>query len=84
MDGYHGGPNMGENLADVLNSIEVDDSAAADDEEYFDPEQTVVTKIKRYVVLAVCILYTSICYCTHFSHYISSIIFVSYLSLALI
>jgi putative sigma-54 modulation protein len=47
LDGYHGGPNMGENLADVLNSIEVDDSAA-DDEEYIDPEQTVVTKIKSF------------------------------------
>lgn len=39
---------MGENLADVLNSIEVDDSDAVDDENYTDPEQIVVTKIKRY------------------------------------
>lgn len=48
LDGYHGGPNMGENLADVLNSIEVDDSDAADDENYTDPEQIVVTKIKSF------------------------------------
>lgn len=47
LDGYHGGPNMGENLADVLNSIEVDDSEP-DDETYIDPEQTVVTKVKRW------------------------------------
>jgi hypothetical protein len=46
LDGYHGGPNMGENLADVLNSIEADDSDS-DDEQFIDPEQTVVTKIKR-------------------------------------
>jgi hypothetical protein len=39
---------MGENLADVLNSIEVDDSVP-DEEQYIDPEQTVVTKVKRCV-----------------------------------
>ena len=50
LDGYHGGPNMGENLADVLNSIEVDESVSGD-EVFIDPEQTVVTKIKRYVFL---------------------------------
>ena len=72
LDGYHGGPNMGENLADVLNSIEVDDSGAAEDENYIDPEQTVVTKIKRYesflnvkhglmdyTMLIVCLLFRS-------------------------
>ncbi|KAL3804254.1 hypothetical protein ACHAWO_009855 [Cyclotella atomus] len=47
LDGYHGGPNMGENLADVLNSIEVDDSVP-DEEQYIDPEQTVVTKVKSF------------------------------------
>jgi hypothetical protein len=51
LNGYHGGPNMGENLADVLNSIEVDDvaSSAGDDEEesFMDPDQAVVTKVKR-------------------------------------
>lgn len=43
---------MGENLADVLKSIEVDDTAASagDDEEesYMDPDQAVVTKVKRW------------------------------------
>lgn len=40
---------MGENLADVLNGIEVeeDDEAADDAENYIDPEQAVVTKVKR-------------------------------------
>ncbi|KAL3781477.1 hypothetical protein HJC23_009146 [Cyclotella cryptica] len=47
LDGYHGGPNMGENLADVLNSIEVDESVS-DDEVFIDPEQTVVTKVKSF------------------------------------
>jgi len=48
LDGYHGGPNMGENLADVLNSIEVDDDAASDEVDAFiDPEQAVITKVKR-------------------------------------
>lgn len=48
LDGYHGGPNMGENLADVLNSIEVEDEAPADEEEFIDPEQAVVTKVKSF------------------------------------
>jgi len=49
LSGYHGGPNMGENLADVLNSIEVDgDEAPADSEDYEDPEQAVVTKVKSF------------------------------------
>lgn len=54
MNGYHGGPNMGENLADVLDSIdEVDtevDNASLDAEEdasFMDPEQAVITKVKR-------------------------------------
>ncbi len=40
---------MGEYLADVLNSIEVEDDAQADDgeESFVDPEQAVVTKVKR-------------------------------------
>ena len=39
---------MGENLADVLNSIEVDDEAPAEEDDgYTDPEQAVVTKVKR-------------------------------------
>ncbi|KAL9181315.1 hypothetical protein ACHAXT_010120 [Thalassiosira profunda] len=49
LNGYHGGPNMGENLADVLNSIEVDDEAPADEDDgYTDPEQAVVTKVKSF------------------------------------
>lgn len=46
MNGYHGGPNMGENLADVLNSIDVEDDEPQE-EEFIDPEQAVVTKVKR-------------------------------------
>lgn len=51
LNGYHGGPNMGENLADVLNSIEdeAEEEAPAEDEEVFiDPEQAVVTKVKSF------------------------------------
>lgn len=47
LNGYHGGPNMGENLADVLNSIEVDDDSD-DSDEYIDPDQAVVTKVKNF------------------------------------
>lgn len=39
---------MGENLADVLNDIEVEEDAVADEaESYIDPEQAVITKVKR-------------------------------------
>lgn len=49
LSGFHGGPNMGENLADVLNSIEVEDeSPAAEDDEFVDPDQAVVTKVKSF------------------------------------
>merc|ERR1712194_633198 len=44
LNGYHGGPNMGQNLADVLNSIEEKE----DDEVFIDPEQAVVTKVKSF------------------------------------
>jgi hypothetical protein len=48
LDGYHGGPNMGENIAEVLNAIEVDESEdGAEEESYIDPDQAVVTKVKR-------------------------------------
>jgi len=47
LNGYHGGPNMGENLADVLNSIEVEDEAPVEVED-IDPEQAVVTKVKSF------------------------------------
>jgi len=49
LEGYHGGPNMGENLADVLSSLpDVADDVAADDEEFVDPEAPVLTKVKSY------------------------------------
>jgi len=51
LNGYHGGPNMGENLADVLNSLEVEDGASSAEEEeisYMDPDQAVVTKVKSF------------------------------------
>jgi len=47
LNGYHGGPNMGENLADVLNSIDVEDDEP-EEEEFIDPEQAVVTKVKSF------------------------------------
>lgn len=46
--GYHGGPNMGENLADVLDSISEEVEEKAVKEEYVDPEAPIVTKIKSY------------------------------------
>jgi len=49
LEGYHGGPNMGENLADVLSDIEVEEDAVADEvENYIDPEQAVITKVKSF------------------------------------
>jgi len=52
LDGYHGGPKMGQNLADVLNSIEAEDESALDEaeeeESWIDPEQAVVTKVKSF------------------------------------
>lgn len=51
LNGYHGGPNMGQNLADILNSIEdeEDDLPAKESEDVFiDPEQAVVTKVKSF------------------------------------
>jgi putative sigma-54 modulation protein len=49
LEGYHGGPNMGENLAEVLEALGAEDAeeAPAADEEFVDPEAPVVTKIKR-------------------------------------
>jgi len=50
LNGYHGGPNMGKNLADVLNSIEREDNSLVEEEEdtFIDPEQAVVTKVKSF------------------------------------
>ena len=47
LGGYHGGLNMGENLADVLNSIEDVEDEPEDDAQFIDPEQAVVTKVKK-------------------------------------
>eukprot|EP00979_Chaetoceros_neogracilis_P002377 scaffold410_cov267-Chaetoceros_neogracile.AAC.25 len=49
LEGYHGGPNMGENFAEVLESLSNDlaeDSNA--EEEFVDAEAPTVTKIKSY------------------------------------
>jgi putative sigma-54 modulation protein len=50
LDGYHGGPNMGENLATVLEelSTDVEEESSAAEPEFVDPEAPVVTKIKSY------------------------------------
>jgi hypothetical protein len=50
LNGYHGGPNMGENLAQVLDSIDEVDTEVDNTEEdasFMDPEQAVITKVKR-------------------------------------
>jgi len=41
---------MGENLADVLNGLEVEDENEVEEEadNYMDPEQAVVTKVKSF------------------------------------
>jgi len=51
LNGFHGGPNIGENLANVLNSIEVEDEdeePAEEEEIFIDPEQAVITKVKSF------------------------------------
>lgn len=51
LQGYHGGPNMGDNLAQVLDNLaqeEMEQDVSSGDEEYVDPEAPVVTKIKSY------------------------------------
>lgn len=47
--GYHGGPNMGENLAEVLEtiSLEAEEDATTGDD-FVDPEAPIITKIKSY------------------------------------
>jgi len=47
--GYHGGPAIGENMADVINTMDesvVEDEAG--DEEFVDPEAVTVSKIKSF------------------------------------
>eukprot|EP00586_Coscinodiscus_wailesii_P016557 CAMPEP_0172498778 /NCGR_PEP_ID=MMETSP1066-20121228/117281_1 /TAXON_ID=671091 /ORGANISM="Coscinodiscus wailesii, Strain CCMP2513" /LENGTH=249 /DNA_ID=CAMNT_0013272203 /DNA_START=82 /DNA_END=831 /DNA_ORIENTATION=+ len=49
LDGYHGGPNVGENMADVLAAIDDDIVEAADEtDEYVDQYAPEVTKIKSF------------------------------------
>jgi len=49
LEGYHGGPNMGKNLADVLDSLPEEAAAEeAVDSEFIDPEAPVITKIKSF------------------------------------
>jgi putative sigma-54 modulation protein len=55
LDGYHGGPNMGENLANVLDEVSnlappLESTGSTEADDYVDPEAPIVTKIKRYVV----------------------------------
>lgn len=50
-EGYHGGPKMGENIANVLDSLaeeEVEDEVVVADEEFIDSEAPTVTKIKSF------------------------------------
>lgn len=52
LDGYHGGPNMGENIANVLDALEAEvDEEEDTTEEFVDPEAKTVTKVKRWVLL---------------------------------
>jgi len=51
IEGYHGGPNVGENIADVLNAIDEIDLKEGDEkksEDYVDPWAPKVTKIKSF------------------------------------
>eukprot|EP00567_Pseudictyota_dubia_P001642 CAMPEP_0197468038 /NCGR_PEP_ID=MMETSP1175-20131217/65880_1 /TAXON_ID=1003142 /ORGANISM="Triceratium dubium, Strain CCMP147" /LENGTH=247 /DNA_ID=CAMNT_0043004133 /DNA_START=64 /DNA_END=807 /DNA_ORIENTATION=- len=50
LDGWHGGPNVGENLANVVDDLPDTDDAAADeeDEAFVDPEAPTITKVKSY------------------------------------
>lgn len=50
LDGWHGGPNVGENIANVLDSLPEPEEgeAAAGQEEFVDPEAPTITKVKSY------------------------------------
>lgn len=48
LDGYHGGPNMGENIANVLDMITEEEEVVEETEEFVDPEAPSVTKIKSF------------------------------------
>lgn len=47
LDGYHGGPHMGENIADVLNAIDQVEEET-EEEVFIDPEAPEITKIKSF------------------------------------
>jgi len=56
LEGYHGGPHMGNNLAQALEemtslgeetTVNGPSSSTKKEEEYIDPEAPIVTKIKR-------------------------------------
>jgi putative sigma-54 modulation protein len=76
LDGYHGGPHMGANLAEALDEMtnQWEDStptpvATTKQEEFVDPEAPVITKIKRFVQ----ILFVSNKF-SHLIHFTHSII----------
>jgi len=48
LDGYHGGPNIGENIADVLAAIEDEPEAKAAEEDFVDNYAAEITKIKSF------------------------------------
>eukprot|EP00568_Trieres_chinensis_P017692 CAMPEP_0183328296 /NCGR_PEP_ID=MMETSP0160_2-20130417/84207_1 /TAXON_ID=2839 ORGANISM="Odontella Sinensis, Strain Grunow 1884" /NCGR_SAMPLE_ID=MMETSP0160_2 /ASSEMBLY_ACC=CAM_ASM_000250 /LENGTH=255 /DNA_ID=CAMNT_0025496455 /DNA_START=77 /DNA_END=844 /DNA_ORIENTATION=- len=54
LDGWHGGPHIGENMAEVLDSLDTVEEATTDveavaaAEDFVDPEAPKVTKIKSY------------------------------------
>lgn len=59
LDGYHGGPHMGNNLAQALDEMTnqweeitspiIPLSSTTKEDEFVDPEAPVITKIKRFV-----------------------------------
>merc|ERR1712071_46608 len=48
LEGWHGGPNMGENIANVLDSIIEDEETESTTDEFVDPEAPTITKIKSF------------------------------------
>lgn len=48
LDGWHGGPNVGENIANVLDSLPDPEEGEGSDEEFVDPEAPTITKVKSY------------------------------------
>lgn len=50
LEGYHGGPNMGENLAAVLEALgqEAEEEIVEAGDDFVDPEAPEITKIKSY------------------------------------